>query len=166
MFTKDEVRALAVREDFDGLVQLFDVDADRVRRFLTRLTYAPGSDEHAAAIRCFEHLCARRSAGVEEFFRETMRRHVWAMNEEGANVAWSAPEIICAIIAGNPAAYGAFFSYAFEAAVDEPTFQPSLLEGCAMVERAAPELVRGREEEIARLAAAVRGQGEGRGGFT
>ncbi|WP_165056488.1 MULTISPECIES: DVU0298 family protein [unclassified Adlercreutzia] len=159
MFSKDEVRALVAREDFDGLLRLFDADADRVRRFLTRLTYAPGTREHAAAIRCFERLCACRSGGAEEFFRETMRRHIWAMNEEGANVAWSAPEIICAIIAGNPAAYGAFFSYAFEAAVDEPTFQPSLLAGCEMVARAAPELVRGREEEIARLAAAVRERG-------
>lgn len=160
-FSKGDVCELVAREDLAGVLRLFDEDPDRTRRFLTRLTYDPEGALRAAAVRCFEHLSLERSACAEEFFRETMRRHLWAMNEEGGNVAWSAPEIICAIIAGNPDAYGAFFSYAFEAAAAEPTFQESLLSGCEMVQRAAPRLVLGREGEIALLRRAVQARAGG-----
>ena len=73
------------------------------------------------------------------------------MNEEGGNIDWSAPEIIGAVIAGNPEMFGKFFSFAFIAAVDELTFQPSLVRAYDLVREAAPEVVEGYARRIEEL---------------
>ncbi|MEG0791021.1 MAG: hypothetical protein RR842_10055 [Gordonibacter sp.] len=139
--TKESVCDLVERGDERALLLLFDQDPDRVRRYLTRLSYAPESPLHEGAISCIRFLAEQRTACMPEFFLETIRRHLWAMNEEGGNIDWSAPEIVGAVIAGSPALFGKFFSYAFCAAVDEPTFQPSLVRAFDMVACAQPELV-------------------------
>ncbi len=139
--TKDSVRDLVELEDDQGVLRFFDEDPDRVRRYLTRLSYAPDDPVRKRAVNSIRLLSQERSASMPEFFRETIRRHIWAMNEEGGNIDWSAPEIIGAVIAGNPEMFGGFFSFAYVAAVDEPTFQPSLVRAFDLVFDAAPELV-------------------------
>lgn len=131
--TKDSVKQLVEERNFVALLSLFDKQPDRVRRYITRLAYHPDSPEHDAAIEAFKYLSHERSDSMEDFFLETIRRHLWAMNDEGANNDWSAPEIIGAVIAGNPRLFGQFFSYAFCAAADELMFQPSLVKAYGMV---------------------------------
>ncbi|RDB61502.1 hypothetical protein C1878_10730 [Gordonibacter sp. 28C] len=146
--TKSGVRALVEAGDERALLALFDKDPSRVRRFLTRLTRAADDPCHARAIGSFQTLSQERSERMPEFFLEIVRRCLWEMNEEGGNVAWSAPEVAGAVIAGSPARYGRFFSYLFYAAVDEPTFQPSLLAAFERVSAADPSLTRGFEEQV------------------
>ena len=61
-----------------------------------------------------------------EFFRETIRRHIWAMNDESGNMDWLAPEIIGQIVAAQPRMFEEFASIMIEAALKEPPFYPSL----------------------------------------
>ena len=124
--TKSGVRALVEAGDETAILALFDEDPHRVQRFLKRLACAPDAAHHARTVACFRMLSRERSAGMPEFFRETIRRSLWEMNEEGGNVAWSAPEIAAAVVAGAPERYGRFASYLIMAALDEPTFHPSL----------------------------------------
>lgn len=139
--SKTRIRHLLEERDPVALLALFDADCDRVRRYLTRLAYDPDDPLHDRVIEAFVYLSSQRSDTNPEFFLETMRRHIWAMNEEGGNIDWSAPEIICAVVAGNPRRFGEFFSFAFCAAVDEPTFQPSLVKAYDLVASVAPKLV-------------------------
>ena len=149
--TKTSVRAWAEARDFDALLTAFDADPDRVRRYLTRLAFHPDDPVHEAVMDAFTMLASARQEGLDEFWRETIHRQLWAMNEEGGNVAWSAPELIGAVIAGAPDAYGMYFSYAVMAAIEEPTFQPSLLAAAARVRAVAPAIVEGFKEDLAAL---------------
>ena len=135
----------------EDILHLFDEDPDRVRRYLTRLSYTPDDPVRDRAIEVVRLLSRERSRSMPEFFHETIRRHIWAMNEEGGNIDWSAPEIIGAVIAGNPEMFGKFFSFAFIAAVDELTFQPSLVRAYDLVREAAPEVVEGYARRIEEL---------------
>lgn len=146
--TKSAVRKIVEERDEDALLRLFDADPDRVRRYLTRLAYDPDSPIHDEAVRCIMVLSRERSDEAPEFFLETMRRHIWAMNEEGGNIDWSAPEMVAAVVAGNPSKFGAFFSYAFCAAVDELTFQPSLVRAYDLVASVDADLVAEFRESI------------------
>lgn len=153
--TKSGVRALVEAGDERALLALFDEDPSRVRRYLTRLTRAADDACRARAVVCFKTLSRERSAHMPEFFLEIVRRSLWEMNEEGGNVAWSAPEVAGAVIAGSPVRYGGFFSYLFHAAVDEPSFQPSLLAAFELVSAADPSLTRPFEEQARALREAL-----------
>lgn len=122
----DELYELLLHQAYEGVVVLFDEDPSRVRRRLIRLTYKPESLLRERAIEALRFLSEHRGREHPEFFRETIRRHLWGMNEEGGNIDWSAPEIIGAIIAGQPALFGMFTSFMVLAALEEPTFHPSL----------------------------------------
>ena len=54
----------------------------------------------------FRFLSENRSSLKPKYFGETIRRHIWGMNEEGSNNDWSVPEIIGGIIAGNLSLFG------------------------------------------------------------
>lgn len=139
--TKSGIRVLVEAGDMQALLARFDEDPSRVRRFLKRLAYAPDDACHANAIGCFRMLSRERSAHMPTFFREIIRRNLWEMNEEGGNVAWSAPEIAAAVVAGSPEEYGPFASYLIMAALDEPTLHPSLTAAADLLAAADPALV-------------------------
>ncbi|MEG1517439.1 MAG: hypothetical protein RR360_03785 [Raoultibacter sp.] len=151
--TKNRVREIVESDDARVLLAMFDEDPSRVRRFLTRLAFAPDDACHMHTIECFEMLSLKRSDRMPDFFLEIIRRSLWEMNEEGGNVSWSAPEIIGAVIAGSPDRFGDYFSYMFYAAIDEPTFQPSLLAAFERVCIVRPLLVQDFEEQVQALRA-------------
>lgn len=127
MITRKTVRGLVERRDEAALLQFFDEDPDRVRRYITRLAFSADDAVRDAAIQSFRILSRERSNAMPDFFLETIRRHIWNMNEESGNIDWAAPEIIAATIAGNPERYRQSFSFAFCAAIEEESFQPSLV---------------------------------------
>lgn len=145
---KQRIREFVEGRDYVALLAAFDADPDRVRRYLMRLAYDPHASYHDETIRCLQYLSHERSSAMPEFFLETMRRQIWAMNEEGGNISWSAPEVIIATVAGNPALFSDFFSFAYEAAKDETVFQPSLVKACDLLAEVQPALVKPHEEEI------------------
>lgn len=149
--TKEKILELVEGRDYVALLALFDEDPDRVRRFLMRLAYDPHASYHDEAIYCLQYLSHERSNAMPEFFLETMRRQLWAMNEEGGNISWSAPEIIIATVAGNPKRFGDFFSFAYEAAIDEMVFQPSLVKAYDLMAAKDASFVAQYAEEIENL---------------
>ncbi|WP_139652680.1 DVU0298 family protein [Raoultibacter phocaeensis] len=149
--TKEAVRALVEAGGEEKLVELFDEDPSRIRRFLTRLCYERDEVCRLRAIECFALLSRERADALPAFFTEIIRRCLWEMNEEGGNVAWSAPEIAGAVIAGSPDRFGAYFSYVACAALDEPTFGPSLIAAYDRVCQAKPSVVQDFEESVRAL---------------
>lgn len=125
--TRETVRRHVERDEQPELLRQFDEDPDRVRRYITRLAFSADDAVRDAAVRSFAVLSRERSGDMPDFFLETIRRHIWAMNEESGNIDWAAPEIIAAVIAGNPGRYRQNFSFAFCAAIEEESFQPSLV---------------------------------------
>lgn len=156
--SKSGVRMLVEAGDQQALLAAFDEDPNRTRRFVTRLAYSRDEDCRTRAIECFESLSRERSDRMPEFFFEIIRRSLWEMNEESGGVAWSAPEIVGAVIAGSPDRFGGFFSYMVCAAVDEPTFHPSLFEAFTRVRAAKPSLAEAFEADIRALRDANGGQ--------
>ena len=149
--TKQRVQELVKERDTVALLASFDVEPDRVRRYLLRLAYDPHAPLHDDTIDMLRFLSHERSDAMPEFFLETMRRQVWAMNEEGGNISWSAPEIIAATVAGNPKRFGDFYSFAFEAAIDELAFQPSLVKAYDLLAAHAPEVVADSADAVEEL---------------
>ncbi len=155
--TKRVIRELVGENDIEGLSRLFEEDPSQVRRYLVRLAFDPDDPIHEPLLDAITFLCKRTSAELDEFWRETIRRQLWSMNEEGANIPWSAPELIGAVIAGDPKRFGMYFSFNFEAAKDEPTFQPSLVRAYDRVAAADAELAASFSEPIERLRASLAG---------
>ena len=133
-----QVAELLNKGDFEALPKLFDENAESLRRHLTKLSYSANDDLKARAIHGFKVLSEHRAAENQKFFLEIIRRHVWGMNEEGGNNDWSAPEIIAAVIIGQPKLYIQFIPVMFYAAVVEPFFRPSLTVALNMLEEAMP----------------------------
>lgn len=138
--TKAGVRAIAEAQDACALLRAFDEDPSRVRRFLTRLCFAPNDPCHHRAVACFQTLARERCAAMPSFFLEIIRRSLWEMNDEGGNNSWSAPEVAGAVIAGASPRFDGYFSYVFYAARDEPLFHESLRAAFALVAAANPLL--------------------------
>ena len=138
---KGEIFALLEREAYEEILALFDVQPDGVRRYLTLAAYAPEESISEAAVKGFGFLARARGQTRPEFFRETLRRHLWAMNDESGNMDWRGPEIIAQIVAAQPGLFGAYASYMLEAALAEPVFYPSLKKAVALLVAADPQLI-------------------------
>lgn len=123
---KSDIYGLLKKEDYDGLLELFDETPDMVRRYLTMASFSTDREISEPAIKSFGFLALKRGRGKPEFFRETIRRHIWAMNDESGNMDWRAPEIIGQIVAAQPTLFKEFASIMIEAALKEPVFYPSL----------------------------------------
>ena len=146
--TKKHVREIVEQGDFQTLLEMFDEDPSRVRRYITRLAFIRGTRLHTNTLESFKMLSSERAEVMPVFFLEIMRRALWEMNEEGGNIPWSAPEIIASVIAGKPSMFGGYFTYAYEAAREELMFQPSLVAAFDIVQKVEPSLVESFEEDI------------------
>lgn len=121
------------KKEFSRLLDLFDHDPNLVRKYITMATYDTDSSLGQNALEFFRFLSEKRAALKPEYFREIIRRHIWGMNEEGANIDWSAPEIIGAIVASEPDIFGEFASVMVMAAVDEPIFHKGMFAAVRMI---------------------------------
>lgn len=138
---KGKIFALLEQENYDEILTLFDAEPDLVRRYLTMATYARDAALSEPAVRCFGFLARARGQAQPEFFRETIRRHLWAMNDESGNMDWRGPEIIAQIVAAQPALFAEYASFMLEAALAEPVFYPSLRKAVALLVAADPKLI-------------------------
>ena len=138
--SKEDFNRLVLAEDYDAILGLHEEAPGAVRRLLTRLTYEPGSALQKAAIQAFYVLSHERAGDDVPFFTETIRLHIWGMNEEGGNIDWSAPEIIGATIAGRPDLFGEFLPFMYHRALAEPIFHKSLSAALQLIATVDPEL--------------------------
>lgn len=123
---KEEIFRYLKENNCDALLDMFDRDPHGLRRGLTRLTYDRDEDLAGQAAAFFGMLAKKRAASWPEYFREIIRRHLWAMNEESGNMDWRAPEVIAHIVAAEPDLFGEYAPVMIEAALMEPIFYPSL----------------------------------------
>lgn len=135
----DAFNRLITAGDYRAVLALFDEDPSEVRRLLTRLTYTRQTILHANALVAFSLLSEERSEQEPGFFTETIRRHLWGMNEEGGNIDWSAPEIIGAIIAGNIKRFSSYVPILYNTAVSEPILHQSLIAALELIATVEPE---------------------------
>lgn len=135
----EELNRVVCEGSFDKVLELFDVDASEVRRLLTRLTYTRETTLHTQAISAFAYLSEKRSEQNPVFFVETIRRHLWGMNEEGGNIDWSGPEIIGAIICGNIKRFSMYVPLLYNTAAPEPVFHESLEAALKRIAKVEPE---------------------------
>lgn len=145
---KHKIFELLEKEDYNELLKLFDETPDLVRRYLTMATFAEEQGISEPAVKCFGFLALKRGMAQPEFFRETIRRHIWAMNDESGNMDWRAPEIIGHIVAAQPTLFEEYASIMIEAALKEPVFYPSLKNAVRLLAGTDQRLV---EHQRARL---------------
>ncbi|KUO60450.1 MAG: hypothetical protein APF84_06215 [Gracilibacter sp. BRH_c7a] len=157
------------KKEFDSLLELFDRNPNIVRRYATMATYYTDDSLRDTALEFFRFLSEKRAAIKPEYFRETIRRHIWGMNEEGGNIDWSAPEIIGIIIASEPDIFGEFASIMLTAAIAEPIFHRGMFAAVRMIglknknliEYYLPKLqtfIDDKDPELAQLAQTVLGE--------
>jgi hypothetical protein len=127
MNNKDEVYRLLMENKFERLLGLFDQQPNMVRKYVTMATHHREAGLRQQAVNFFGFLAEKRAVSRLEFFKETIRRHLWNMNEESGNTDWSAPEIIGAIIAAQPELFKEFAPVMIEAALAEPIFHQGLM---------------------------------------
>lgn len=128
MSKKEQVLHLLKENAFNELLEMFDEEPNMVRKYLTRLTYHQDTEIRERAAESFGFLTKKRAQKMPQFFRETIRRHLWGMNDESGNMDWAAPEIIAQIIVAEHEMYGEFASIMIEAALNEPIFEESLIQ--------------------------------------
>lgn len=121
------------KKEYDSLLDLFDQNPNLVRKYATMATYYTENSLGYNALEFFSYISKKRAALKPEYFREIIRRHIWGMNEEGANIDWSAPEIIGAIVASEPELFGEFASIMIMAAIEEPIFHKGMFEAVKMI---------------------------------
>ena len=106
MDRKRKIYELLENKEFDSLLKLFDENPNMVRKYVTMAAYYTEKSLGHNAVSFFQFLSENRAASKPKYFGETIRRHIWGMNEEGSNNDWSVPEIIGGIIAGNLSLFG------------------------------------------------------------
>lgn len=104
-------------------------------------SYRPDGLLRWKAIEAMGFLAKERAQNDPEYFADIIRRHVWAMNEEGGNLSWSAPEIIGSIIVNQPDLYGEFATIMIGAAIDEAIFQKGMFWSVAQIGKVNKELI-------------------------
>jgi len=97
MSLKSQVRDLIEQGKLDELTDL-TCEEPKALRYVVAMTYRPEPELHAAACRGV----AMASRHDPELVEQTVRRLVWAMNDESGTNALSAPGVILAIAKENP----------------------------------------------------------------
>ncbi|NLC76028.1 MAG: hypothetical protein GX750_00145 [Clostridia bacterium] len=148
---KEKILGMIQKEDYYGLLEHFDDNPGLVRKYLTMASFAREEKTGEQVAKCFGFLARERGASHPEFFRETIRRHIWAMNDESGNMDWSAPEIIAEIVAAQPILFEEFASIMIEAALKEPVFYPRLKKAVKVLAGTDPKLIEYQRSRLQEL---------------
>ena len=101
MNIKKEVQKALVNGDFDHVEMCFQENAVSTSRYLQMHVYGMAHDiTRWKAIEYIGLLAGKYSEEYPELFRNVIRRFLWQMCEESANVPWASAEVIGSII-GN-----------------------------------------------------------------
>lgn len=142
MLKKDLVYKLLINKDYDQILSLFD-NNKQIMKYLAMTLYNPDGDLKWRAIEAIGYLTKERADHIPDYFRDLARRYIWAMNEESANVSWSAPEVIGVVIASRPDLYGDLATVMISGAIDEPIFQKGMLWAMKEIGQVNKSLIQG-----------------------
>lgn len=107
MNIRREIGPIVDQMDKAGVERLFEYDAAGTLRMLQYFVFdTPDILRRWQAIDMMAHLAsgyAKYEIGQDQgIFRNLIRRFIWQMCEEGANVPWASPEVVGAVVAAVP----------------------------------------------------------------
>ena len=103
MNIRKEIQQALKVQDFDKVIACFEENDAMTSRYLQMHVYGlPNDPIRWTAISYIGSLAARYAQDRDLLFRNIIRRFIWQMCEESANVPWASPEVIGSIIANVP----------------------------------------------------------------
>lgn len=103
MNIRKEVQQALKIQDFDRVITCFEENDAMTSRFLQMHVYGLPSDPvRWNAIDYIGRLAGRYAEDHDNLFRNIIRRFIWQMCEESANVPWASSEVVGSIIANVP----------------------------------------------------------------
>lgn len=105
MNIRREMKAALEANDQEKVFAFYDKDGPATLRVLQMHVFdRPEVRNRWRAIDMLAALTARYAKEQDETFRNIIRRFIWHMCEEGANVPWASPEVVGAMVAAVPGA--------------------------------------------------------------
>ena len=105
MNIRKEIQQALAAQDFDRVVQCFEANDAQTTRYLQMHVYGrPDDPVRWTAIDHLGRLAGRYAEDNDALFRNIIRRFIWQMCEESANVPWASAEVVGSIIANVPSA--------------------------------------------------------------
>lgn len=99
MNIRREVIKAVQKLDLDMIDQAYAQDASATLRALQMQVYARQEEVGRwHAISAIAYLAKQHAAEEDEVYRNIIRRFIWQMCEESANVPWASPEVIAAVM--------------------------------------------------------------------
>lgn len=103
MNIRKEIQQALQTQDFDKVVTCFEENDAMTSRYLQMYVYGlPHDYIRWTAIDYIGRLAGRYAENHDALFRNIIRRFIWQMCEESANVPWTSSEVIGSIIANVP----------------------------------------------------------------
>lgn len=103
MNIRKEIQQALAAQDFDRVVQCFEANDAQTTRYLQMHVYGrPDDPVRWTAIDHLGRLAGRFAEDNDALFRNIIRRFIWQMCEESANVPWASAEVVGSIIACVP----------------------------------------------------------------
>ena len=103
MNIRKEIQQALAAQDFDRVVQCFEANDAQTTRYLQMHVYGrPDDPVRWTAIDHLGRLAGRYAEDNDALFRNIIRRFIWQMCEESANVPWASAEVVGSIIANVP----------------------------------------------------------------
>lgn len=103
MNIRKEIQQALQTQDFDKVIACFEENDAMTSRYLQMHVYGLPHDRiRWTAIDYIGRLASRYAEDHDALFRNIIRRFIWQMCEESANVPWASSEVIGSIIAHVP----------------------------------------------------------------
>ena len=108
------VKAAIDKNDYKLLLDAYQEDSGQVLRNLQLHVFGLVTEPTRWQAIIFLGLLAREFAKDDDLtYRNVIRRFIWQMCEEGANVPWASPEVVCSILSNTGTQFDEFIGPVF-----------------------------------------------------
>ena len=114
MNIRKAVKAAIDKNDYKLLLDAYQEDSGQVLRNLQLHVFGLATEPTRWQAIIFLGLLAREFAKDDDLtYRNVIRRFIWQMCEEGANVPWALPEVVCSILSNTGTQFDEFIGPVF-----------------------------------------------------
>jgi len=114
MNIRKAVKAAIDKNDYKLLLDAYQEDSGQVLRNLQLHVFGLVTEPTRWQAIIFLGLLAREFAKDDDLtYRNVIRRFIWQMCEEGANVPWASPEVVCSILSNTGTQFDEFIGPVF-----------------------------------------------------
>ena len=114
MNIRKAVKAAIDKNDYKLLLDAYQEDSGQVLRNLQLHVFGLATEPTRWQAIIFLGLLAREFAKDDDLtYRNVIRRFIWQMCEEGANVPWASPEVVCSILSNTGTQFDEFIGPVF-----------------------------------------------------